>query len=274
MLKYNIIIFYRKIFRYKNTFLINITGLSTGLVCALLITLWVVDELSTDKFHANDSNLFQVIEYSETDGTILAIPRTAGLTADNLIREFPEIQYSTSVRETNEINLTFENTYLKAIGLYAGEEFFEVFSFPLLEGDKNTILRNKNSIVLSKDVAIMLFGSFSAAAGKTITLGKNKPFVVSGVSDNVPSSSSIQIDFVISFEFFKDINPKTLNWSYNTANTYLVLNNGVDPEKFKQRSKILSGPKAPINTVHYLPDCIPTVICIAIMRMEYKKGDG
>jgi len=237
MLKYNIIIFFRKIIRYKNTFLINITGLSTGLACVLLITLWVVDELSTDKFHANDSHLFQVIEYSETDGTILTNPRTAGLVADNLIREFPEIEYSTSVRETDEISITFENTYLKAIGLYAGEEFFEVFSFPLLEGDKSTILRNKNSIVLSKNLAIKLFGSFNAAVGKTITLEQSKPFVVSGVSDNVPSNSSIQFDFVMSYEFFKDVNPNTLNWSYNTTNAYLVLKNGVDPKKFNAKIK-------------------------------------
>ena len=223
MWKYNIKIFFRKIIRFKNTFLINITGLSTGLACVLLITLWVVDELSTDKFHANDSHLFQVIEYSETDGTILTNPRTAGLVADNLIREFPEIQYSTSVRETDEISVTFENTYLKANGLYAGKEFFEMFSFPLLEGDKSTVLGNKNSIVLSKDLAIKLFGSFNTAVGKTITLGKNKPFVVSGVSDNVPSNSSIQFDFVMSFEFFKDINPNSLNWSYNLTNAYLVL---------------------------------------------------
>ena len=237
MLRYNIKIFLRKIIRYKNTFLINITGLSTGLACVLLITLWVVDELSTDKFHANDSHLYQVIEYSETDGTILTNPRTAGLAADNLIREFPEIQYSTSVRETNEINLTFENNYLKATGLYAGEDFFEVFSFPLLEGDKSTLLGNKNSIILSKDLAIKLFGSFNTAVGKTITLGKNKPFVVSGVSDNVPSNSSLQFDFVISFEFFKDVNPNALNWSYNTSNAYLVLKNGVDPEEFNAKIK-------------------------------------
>ena len=237
MLKYNSIIFFRKIIRYKNTFFINITGLSTGLACVLLITLWVVDELSTDKFHANDSHLYQVIEYSETDGTILTNPRTAGLVADNLIREFPEIKYSTSVRETDEINITFENTYHKAIGLYASEEFFDVFSFPLLEGDKSTILRNKNSIVLSKDLAIKFFGSFNAAVGKTISLGKNKPFVVSGVSDKVPSNSSIQFDFVISYEFFKDINPNTLNWSYNLTNAYLVLKNGVDPENFNAKIK-------------------------------------
>jgi putative ABC transport system permease protein len=237
MLVYDIKIFLRKIVRYKNTFIINITGLSTGLACVLLITLWVADELSTDKFHENDSHLYQVVEYSETDGTIITNPRTAGLVADNLIREFPEIEYCTSVRETNELNISFENTFLKATGLYAGEEFFEVFSFPLLEGDKSTILRIKNSIVLSETLAVKLFGSINAAVGKTILLGKNKPFVVSGVSDRVPSNSSIQFDFVISFEFFKDINPNTLNWSYNTTNAYLVLKNGVDPEKFNAKIK-------------------------------------
>ncbi len=237
MLKYNVIIFFRKISRYKNTFLINITGLSTGLACVLLITLWVVDELSTDRFHANGSHLFQVIEYSETDGTILTNPRTSGLVLENLVREFPEIEYGTSVRETDELSITFENIYLKAVGQYASEDFFEVFSFPLLEGDKSTILRNKNSIVLSKDLAMKLFGSFNEVVGKTVTIGQKKPFVVSGVSDRVPSNSSIQFDFVLPYEFFKDINPNSLNWSYNTTNAYLVLKNGVDPKKFNEKIK-------------------------------------
>jgi hypothetical protein len=237
MFKYNIRIFLRKIIRQKGTFLINTTGMSTALACVLLITLWIVDELSTDKFHENDSNLLQVIEYAETDGKILTNPRTAGLVADNLIREFPEIRYSVSVRETEDIDISLEQTSYKGIGLYASEEFFEVFSFPLLEGDKSTILSNKNSIVLSKNLAVKLFGNFNSAVGKTVTLGKNQPFVVSGVANNVPSNSSIKFDFVVPFEFYKDLNPNTLNWSYNTTNAYLVLKNGVDQKNFNEKIK-------------------------------------
>ena len=237
MLKYNIIIFFRKITRHKNTFLINIAGLSAGLACVLLITLWVVDEFSTDKFHENDKRLYQLIEYSEAGSTILTNPRTAGLVAENLILEFPEIQYSISVRETEEIPLAFENTYLRAKGLYAAEDFFNVFSFALIEGERSTILKNKNSIVLSKDLAAKFFGGTDAAVGKTIILGRNKPFVVAGISATVPSNSSIQFDFIIPFDFFKEINPNSLNWSYNLTNAYLVLNKGADPEKFREKIK-------------------------------------
>ena len=237
MFKYNLKIFLREILRYKNTFLINIIGLSTGLACVILITLWVTDELSTDKFHANDRNLLQIIEYSATDGTILTNPRTSGLVADNLKREFPEIKYCTNVRETDELPLTFEKINFKATGLYAGEEFFDVFSFPLLDGDKTSVLANKNSIVLSRDLATKLFGSYTSAAGKTVILAQKKPFVVSGVAENIPSSSSIKFDFVLPFEFYKEINPNTLNWSYNTTNAYLVLNNRADPANFNAKIK-------------------------------------
>ncbi len=245
MLKYNFNIFLRKIIRYKSTFLINIFGLSTGLACVLLITLWVVDELSVDKFHTNDSHLFQVIEYAETDGTILTNPRTAGLVADNLIREFPEIEYSTSVRETDDVYLDLNNINLKAKGLYVSEEFFKVFSFPLLEGDKSTILSTKNSIVLSKDLAIKFFGKLDNAVGKTLKLGKNKPFVVSDIFADVPSNSSLQFDFVLSFEYFKNINPNTLDWTYNTTNAYLVLKDGVDTKKFNSKIKDFIRTKCP-----------------------------
>lgn len=237
MWKFNFKIFFKKIIRHKSVFLINIFGLSAGLACVLLITLWVVDELSTDKFHANDSHLYQVIEYTETDGTILTNPRTAGLVADNLTREFPEIEYSASVRETDEVSLALENIYLKAKGLYAGEEFFKIFSFPLRLGDNGSVLSNKGSIVLSENLAIKLFGNFETAVGKTIKLENKKPFVVSGVFANVSANSSMQFDFVLSFEFLKDINPNTLNWTYNTANAYVVLKDGVDPEKFNDKIK-------------------------------------
>jgi len=237
MLKYDFKIFLRKIFRYKNTFLINVTGLSTGLACVILITLWVTDELSTDKFHENDKSLLQLIEFTETDGTILTNPRTSGLTADQLISEFPEIKYSTNVRETDEMNISFENNYFKATGLFAGGEFFEVFSFPLLEGDKRAVLGNKNQIVISRDMAMKLFGSPGSSVGKTIMLQQNRPFTVSGIAENAPSNSSIKFDFVLSFEFFKEINPNTLNWSYNTTNAYLVLENGTDQEKFNSKIK-------------------------------------
>jgi ABC-type antimicrobial peptide transport system permease subunit len=119
-----------------------------------------------------------------------------------------------------------------------------MFSFPLLEGNISTILSNKNSIVVSGDLAKKLFGNIGSAVGRTVTLNNKAPFVVSGVSENVPSNSSLSFDFVVPFEFYKEINPNTLNWSYNTTNAFLVLNTGIDHEKFNAKIRDLISTKS------------------------------
>ena len=102
MLKQTIKIFFRNIKRQKSSFLINIVGLSTGLACVLLIALWVSDELGVDKFHENDSRLYQVIELAKTDGIILMNPATSGLLAEVIAQKFPEIEHETSVVTISE----------------------------------------------------------------------------------------------------------------------------------------------------------------------------
>jgi putative ABC transport system permease protein len=237
LLTYNIRIFLRKVIRNRKTFFINVAGLSAGLACVLLIIIWLADELSTDKFHANERHLFQIIEFSDAEGSILTNPRTTGLLADILKGEFPEIKYITNVRETDELTVSDKNIFLKGTGLYAGKEFFDVFTFPLLEGDKNTVLTNKNSIVLSKDLAVKIFGSYSSAVGKIVTLRQNIPFVVTGISENVPFNSTLKFDFILSFELFKDLNPNSLSWSNNSTGVYLVLKDGADRESFNMKIK-------------------------------------
>lgn len=237
MLKQNLKIFFRNIKRQRSSFLINVIGLSTGLACVLLIALWVFDELSVDKFHENNTRLYQVVETPEIDGRRVQNPFTAGLVAETLAQEFPEIEYSTSVRETGELLLSLEQTNLKAYGLFASTEFFDVFSFKLVQGDNKTVLGDKNSIVLSEDLATKFFGNTRNVVGKVVQLYGERPFKVSGILENVPANSSIQFDFVLPYEFFKEINPKTLDWGYNTTSAYLVLKKGVNIADFNVKIK-------------------------------------
>ena len=116
MLKQNIKIFFRNIKRQKSSFLINVIGLSTGLTCVLLIALWVSDELSIDKFHEHNPQLYQVIELAKTDGTILMNPRTSGLLSEAIKQEFPEIEYETSTFPISESPLTVEDKEVKTNG--------------------------------------------------------------------------------------------------------------------------------------------------------------
>jgi ABC-type antimicrobial peptide transport system permease subunit len=237
LLKHNLKIFFRHIQKNKSVFLINIIGLSTGLACALLIALWVIDELGVDTFHEKDSRLYQVVETPQIDGRMVQNPSTSGLVAETLVHEIPEIESGTSVRQTEELLLSVEETDFKTTGLFASEEFFDVFSFKLIQGDKKTVLADKNSIVISQDLATRLFGTTSNVIGKVVQLDSKKPFTVSGVLENVPANSSIKFDFILPFEFFKEIRPNVLDWSYNTVNAYLVLKKGTDIAEFNTKVK-------------------------------------
>ena len=247
MIRHNLLIFLRNIKKNKSTFLINIIGLSTGLACVMLIALWVLDELGVDKFHKNESRLYQVIETPEIDGRRVQNPSTAGLLSETMAQEFPEIKNSTSVRESKELLFSYEENNFKVKGLFTGTEFFEVFSFQLVQGDKRNILSNKNSVVLSEDLATKLFGGMVNIIGKTVMLNGKTPFTVSGIVENVPKNSSIQFEFILPFEFFKEISPNALNWDYNTTNVYLVLKDGTNITEFNSKIKNYIGTKTEAN---------------------------
>lgn len=237
MFKQNIKVFFRSIKKQKSSFIINVIGLSTGLACILLISLWVSDELSVDKFHENDSRLYQVVELAKTDGTILMNPATSGLLSEAIKQEFPEIEYETSVFAVSESPLTVDDKEVKTNGVYASKDFFKVFSFPLLDGDVNELLKAGNSIAISKSLATKLFGSANNVLGKTLEFQRDKPLVVSGVFDDVPHNSSMQFDFAISMEYAKGIIPPMTSWDYNIVNAYVLLKEGVIVSDFNAKIK-------------------------------------
>lgn len=235
MLKQTIKIFFRNIKKQRSSFLINIVGLSTGLVCVLLIALWVSDELSVDKFHENGPQLYQVMELAETDGALRMNPSTSGLLSEAVGQEFPEVQYETSVREIQESPISVDENEIKTNGLYASKDFFKVFSYPLLSGNENNLLVAKNSMTISKSLALKLFGTADNVVGKTVEFQRDKLFVVSGVFKDIPKSSSSQFDFIISYEYAKEVISPISNWDYNLVKVYLVLNKGVNIDAFNSK---------------------------------------
>jgi ABC-type antimicrobial peptide transport system permease subunit len=213
----------------------------------MLIALWVFDELNVDKFHENEARLYQVVETPKIDGRRVQNPSTAGLMAETMAQEFPEIETSTSVRESDELLFSSEENNIKAQGLFTSPAFFDVFSFQLVQGDKRNLLSNKNSVVLSEDLATRLFGSTDNVIGKTVKIYGNRPFTVSGILGKVPNNSSIQFDFVLPFEFLKEISPNTSNWDYNTTKVYLVLKEGTNVAEFNSKIKDFIRTKTKAN---------------------------
>ena len=188
MFQHLVLIAFRNLQRHKGSFFINLIGLSTGLACAFLIYLWVQDEKGIDKFHRLDDRLYQVMEKSQENSNIVVHQATQGPLAAAMAKDLPEVESAVSV-----LSLQNDGMYLqmrngqKAVrtsGNFASSAFFNVFSFPLLQGAPSQALADKNSIVISENLSKSLFGSPEAAMGKTVEwelMGDKRLATVSGV---------------------------------------------------------------------------------------------
>src|SRR3990170_5382726 len=144
MFRHNLLLIYRNFKRYKSSFFINLIDLSTGIACTLLIYLWVKDELSFDKFHEKDRQLYQVMENKEQANDIWTHHSTSGGMAQALAEEMPEVLYATATAwNENNINLSTEQNKknnVRASGHLATKDFFKVFSYDLIYGDEDKVL--------------------------------------------------------------------------------------------------------------------------------------
>lgn len=236
MLKHNLLLIYRNVIRAKSFFLINLFGLSTGLACTLLIYLWVKDELSMDKFHANDTQLYEVMEHQQYATEIMTTTSTPGLLAETLKAEIPEVEFAATTTWISPYTLSIKDDNVKADGYHVGSDYFNIFSYPLIEGDPGQVLADKSSIVISTELANKLFNTTENIIGKTVELQHEKIFQVSGIFEKVRSSSN-QFDFVLSFEEYKDDNEWVLQWGNNGPATYIILREGSNAQAVSEKIK-------------------------------------
>lgn len=211
MLRHYLLSIYRSSRRFRSVFLINLVGLSAGLACVLLIWLWVHDELQVDKFHKKHDRLFQVMVHEQRDGRLYTTGQTSHFTADVLADELPEIEFAVITTPPSffpDFMVSHEGRYAKGTGKYAGRDFFNIFSYPLIQGSSNQVLADKHAVVLSESMAMKLFNTTADIAGKTVVYSIfdiKKQGVVSGVFRDVPASASEHFDFILPFDAFSEL---------------------------------------------------------------------
>ncbi len=221
-------IFLRNFFRHRTSSLINVIGLTTGLSCAFFIYLWVQDEFQVNKFHDNDERLFSVMEFQTYTNETFVTNSTPGILAEGLNKDFPEIQYAVTTTWINKSLLSHDNTFFKEEGFFVSEDFFNIFTYPLLVGDPNQVLTGKKSICISRKVAERFFGSVEAATNKQLRYNDDREFLVTGVFEDITAKSTYQFDFVLPFEDFKDGNGWVTFWGNNGPSTFVLLRENVD----------------------------------------------
>ena len=235
MFKSNLIIAWRNIKRSKVYSALTVFGLAVGMAVFILIMLYVRFELSYDRYHLNASNIYRVI-YEDAKLYVRGsnvFARTPGPMAPALVQEFPEVLAATRIKgPLGGIIGVDENTYQVRNGYWTDPETFDIFSFPLVRGNRATVLKNPISVLLSEREARRLFGDVDPV-GRTIVFhwGKTFDFKVEGVFRNIPANSHFDMDLVAPFETQTIIWPGMTLSSWNRDLqfvTYILLKAGTD----------------------------------------------
>ncbi len=244
MIKNYLKIAFRNLKKDKQFTFLNVIGLSAGIACTLLIYLWVHDELRFDKEFDNDNQIYQVMEHRKNAGSQSLTDESSGLVSDVLKLQHSQVMYAAAVAPPDwfqKSTLTVGDKSLRASGQYAGKDYFDIFSFKMLVGDRSKVLNDKTSIVISSDLAQRLFNSTNVL-GRGIKVQNDKVFFVSGVYQ-MPVHSSQQFDFVQSFDYLADMPGQSWvkTWGNGGPHNFIMLKNGTDVDAFnKSIAKLIS----------------------------------
>jgi putative ABC transport system permease protein len=242
MLRHNLLLLYRNFTRSRSTFFINLVGLSSGLACALLICLWVNDELRVDSFHANDRRLFQVMQNLQEANGILTLEYTPGILAKALAEEVPGITYASSVVPAawfvNKGIISFEGVSMRAAGQYIDKNYFNVFTCNFIAGGNNSMLSHKYNVAISEALANKLFKSPENAIGKIVAWNHQDSgtdfsgtFIISAVFENPPHNATAQFELLFNYELFFEKRPFLQDWGNSDPSTFVVLDEGTNTDQ-------------------------------------------
>lgn len=230
---------FRSLWRAKAHSFINVLGLGLGIACCILIALFVRDELTFDTFHSKADCIYRVYahenwgEKQQFFNTVTPFPMGPAL-KDNL----PEVGLQVRINNLNSQVKVGENQFNETV-VIGGQDFFKMFDFEILKGEKNAALNSPNAVVLSDRMAKKYFGD-SNPIDKTISmqLGETfEEFSVKAITRNVPTNSSIQFDILISdLNYPKLYSERLLSaWFNIIPETYVLLKPGTDPKSVEKK---------------------------------------
>ncbi len=214
---------FRNIKRHKGYSFINLTGLAIGMACCLLISLWVLDELSFNRFHTQVDQLYRVEFDQNYSGKLFHVTVSPYPMARALEAEIPEIEHAVRSTSMGELLVQYGDTILYQDGIRAVDPaFLEIFTFPLVRGDAKTALSDPLSMVVTEELAEKYFGR-EDPLGKTISINSRHTFRITGVMQDIPQNSDFHFNMLLSFKFLEDEGLTNDSWQSNNIPTYIKL---------------------------------------------------
>jgi putative ABC transport system permease protein len=222
---------FRNLARNKGFAVINIAGLAVGMASAALILLWIQNELSHDRFHEKIDRLYIMYNRDHFSGQEYAWNSTPKVMATALKKDYPEIEDVTRVMNSDFLCTVGDSKpnvgdrKLKGSSCLVDSGFLQMFTFPLIRGDKARALSNPFSMVVTEAFARKMFGG-GDAMGKTIRLDSTDIFTVTGVLKDLPNNTIFKFEYLLPWSYMDKLKWSDDYWGNNSVQTYVLLRKG------------------------------------------------
>ncbi|SFE73424.1 putative ABC transport system permease protein [Chitinophaga sp. CF118] len=230
MLKHYLKIAIRHLRQQKVITAINIAGLSIGMACCILIILFVKDERSYDTFHVNANSIYRLNSAIIKDNEANRIPMTQFAAAPALKAELVDVKRAVRIQQEGQTLLSYKDKQITEDVVYADEDYFKMFSFPLKEGNPAKVLKAPYTMVITEKIAKKYFGS-EEPVGKVMRVGTKFDCQITGVAQDMLLNSDVKHDVIISFATYKQMaaadgnNLEEDSWFFfSNTTTYVQLN--------------------------------------------------
>lgn len=244
MLTNMFIVAWRNAIRHKQFSLLNILGLSIGITASLLIGLYVMNEKSYDNFHTNGDRIYRINQPMIWGDWEVEFASTGPNVAVALRADVPEFEEVTRLHSPGRHVVSYQkdggnlNSYGEDRLFIAEENFFKIFTFPIIKGDMDQALSNPLSVVITEEMATKYFGD-EEPIGKTLKItesgGESRLFNVTAVTENPPINSHIQFDMLTSMSSYPNIKKREHQWIWTTFGTYGLVREGTDIKVLEEK---------------------------------------
>jgi putative ABC transport system permease protein len=221
----------RNLLNHKTFTVVNIVGLSLGITCCILISLYVINEVSYDKYHSNSDRIYRVKYFLDLNGVLYKEASVPFPAAEAIRNEFPEVEKTVRIyKRTESVLLRFEDkTYKEERFFFADKSLFEIFDFNFLYGNPQNVFDDPSSVVITSSISKKYFGDINPL-NKLILYKNNQALKVTGVIQDIPENSHFKCDFIAPLDFQLNLWEKETGmegrekkWFWTGAWTYLLL---------------------------------------------------
>jgi len=238
MLKNFFKVAFRNLFRNKGFSAINITGLAVGMASAILIFLWIQNEISYDQFHEKKDRIYEAWNRARFDGKLMSWNTTPKILARTLEHDLPEVERAVRVNWGSNFLFSIGDKRITKAGNMVDSGFLQMFSFQMLKGNPSTALNDMHSIVLTETCAKSFFGD-EDAMGKTIKVENKDNFTVTGVLRDLPNNTRFKFEYLLPWSYLTYRKEDDSSWGNNSTRTYVLLKENARIASVTPKMKVL-----------------------------------